>query len=74
MIKCCMGVAVPIVAVVLSEVFVLFVKDIGLEEEEEEEEEEEDIVELESGTKGIQVQRITRKTNGMIISFLLINW
>jgi hypothetical protein len=67
MIKCCIGVAVPTVAVVLSEVFVLFVKDIGLEEEE-------DIVELESGTKGIQVQRITPKTNGMIISFLLINW
>ena len=61
MIKCCIGVAV------LSEVFVLFVKDIGLEEEE-------DIVELESATKGIQVQRITPKTNGMIISFLLINW
>jgi hypothetical protein len=71
MIKCCIGVAVPTVAVVLSEVFVLFVKDIGLEEEEEE---EEDIVELESGTKGIQVQRITPKTNDMIISFLLINW
>jgi phosphoenolpyruvate synthase/pyruvate phosphate dikinase len=69
MIKCCIGVAVPTVAVVLSEVFVLFVKDIGLEEEEEE-----DIVELESGTKGIQVQRITPKTNDMIISFLLINW
>jgi hypothetical protein len=67
MIKCCIGVAVPTVAVVLSEVNVLFVKDIGLEEEE-------DIVELESGTKGIQVQRITPKTNGMIISFLLINW
>jgi hypothetical protein len=67
MIKCCIGVAVPTVAVVLSEVFVLFVKDIGLEEEE-------DIVELESGIKGIQVQRITPKTNGMIISFLLINW
>ena len=67
MIKCCIGVAVPTVAVVLSEVFVLFVRDIGLEEEE-------DIVELESGTKGIQVQRITPKTNGMIISFLLINW
>jgi hypothetical protein len=68
MIKCCIGVAVPTVAVVLSEVFVLFVKDIGLEEEED------DIVELESGTKGIQVQRIIPKTNGMIISFLLINW
>ena len=67
MIKCCIGVAVPTVAVVLSEVNVLFVKDIGLEEEE-------DIVELESGTKGIQVQRITPKTNDMIISFLLINW
>jgi hypothetical protein len=67
MIKCCIGVAVPTVAVVLSEVFVLSVKDIGLEEEE-------DIVELESGTKGIQVQRIKPKTNGMIISFLLINW
>ena len=68
MIKCCIGVAVPTVAVVLSEVFVLFVKDIGLEEEDG------DIVELESATKGIQVQRITPKTNGMIISFLLINW
>ena len=67
MIKCCIGVAVPTVAVTLSEVFVLFVRDIGFEEEE-------DIVELESGTTGIQVKRITPKTNGIIISFLLINW
>jgi len=64
MIKCCIGVAVVAVAV-LSEVFVLFVKDIGLEEED-------DIVEL-SAAKGIQAQRITPKTNGMIISFLVIN-
>ena len=70
MIKCCIGVAVPTVAVtVLSEVFVLFVKDIGLKEEDGD-----DIVELASPTKGIQVQRITPKTNGMIISFLLIIW
>jgi hypothetical protein len=34
MIKCCIGVAVSAVAV-LSEVFVLFVKDIGLEEEDD---------------------------------------
>jgi hypothetical protein len=66
MIKCCIGVAVPTVAVVLSEVFVLFVKDIGLEEED-------DIVELASAVNGIQAQRIIAKTNGMIISFLLIN-
>jgi hypothetical protein len=65
MIKCCIGVAVAVVAV-LSEVFVLFVKDIGLEEED-------DIVELSAAAKGIQAQRITPKTNGMIISFLVIN-
>jgi hypothetical protein len=68
MIKCCIGVVVPTVAVVLSEIFVLFVKDIGLEEEDG------DIVELASAADGIQAQRITPKTNGMIISFLLINW
>jgi hypothetical protein len=45
MIKCCIGVAV---VAVLSEVFVLFVKDIGLEEEDD------DIVELASAVKGIQ--------------------
>jgi hypothetical protein len=71
MIKCCIGVAVPTVAAaaaVLSEVFVLFVKDIGFEEDG-------DIVELASVAKGIQAQRITPKTNcKIIISFLLINW
>ena len=67
MIKCCIGVAVVAVTV-LSEIFVLFVKDIGLKEEK-------NIVELASPIKGIQAQRITPKTNGMIISFLLlINW
>jgi len=66
MIKCCIGVAVPAV-VVLSEVFVLFVKDIDLEEED-------DMFKLASAVKGIQAQRITEKTNGMIISFLLISW
>ena len=63
MIKCCIGVAV---VAVLSEVFVFFVKDIGVEEED-------DIVELASAAKGIQAQKITPKTNGMIISFLVIN-
>jgi hypothetical protein len=65
MIKCCIGVAVPAVTV-LSEVFVLFVKDIGLEEED-------DIVELASAVNGIQAQRITPKINDKIIGFLLIN-
>ena len=61
MIKCSIDVAV----VILLEVLVLFVKDIGCKEG--------DIVELAS-TEGIQAQRITTKTNGMIISFLPINW
>lgn len=62
MIKCCIGVAV---VVILLEAFVLF-EDIDLKEG--------DIVELASVAKGIQPQKITTKTNGMIISFLLINW
>jgi len=66
MIKCSIGVAV--VVVVLFEVFVLFVKDIGLEEEND------DIVEIASAVKGIQAQTIIAKTNGMIISFLPITW
>jgi hypothetical protein len=65
MIKCSIGVAVAVA--VLSEVFVLFVKDIDLEEEDD------DIVKLASAVKGIQAQRITKKTNDMIRSFLLIS-
>jgi hypothetical protein len=61
MIKCCIG-----VVAVLSEIFVLFVKDIGLEEDG-------DIVEVASAAKGSQAQRIIAKTNGIIISFLPIN-
>jgi hypothetical protein len=68
MIKCCIGVVVVIV-VVLSDVFVLFVKDIDLEDEDG------NIVKLASAVKGIQAQRITKKkTKGMSRSFLLISW
>jgi hypothetical protein len=62
MIKCCIG-----VVAVLSEILLLFVKDIGFEEEDG------DIVEVASAAKGSQAQRIIAKTNGIIISFLPIN-
>lgn len=58
--------SIDVAVVVLLEALVLFIKDIDCKEG--------NIVELASAAKGIEAQRITTKTNDMIISFLPINW